>query len=298
MVIKNAVLPVAGLGTRLLPATKCQPKEMLPVGKRPVVQYIVEELERNAFERVLLITGPNKYSIENHFDTDPDLIRHLRETKKEDLLAELEFERSNLRFFYTRQKMQRGLGDAVLHAEEFAGDQPFAVALGDSILGMHAGSKTLSVMREVFQGTPCAAVVAFEEVPLDEVSQYGIAEPVTEPADGGAFEVKSLIEKPSIKEAPSRLAIAARYIFSPRIFPALHETRPGRGGEIQLTDAIRIMIDGGEKVLGVKLPAGEKRYDIGNFESYFKAFVEFALHDPEYGAELRQYVRSLLDAEN
>ncbi|MEN6625789.1 MAG: UTP--glucose-1-phosphate uridylyltransferase [Candidatus Sumerlaeia bacterium] len=298
MFIKNAILPVAGLGTRLLPATKCQPKEMLPVGKRPVVQYIVEELERNDFERVLLITGPNKYSIENHFDIDPVLIRHLRETCKEDLLQELEFERSNLRFFYTRQKMQRGLGDAVLHAEEFAGDQPFAVALGDSILGMHASSKTLSFMRETFTETPCAAVVAFEEVPLDEVSQYGIAEPVVPPADGGAFEVKSLIEKPSVSEAPSRLAIAARYIFSPRIFEALHNTKPGRGGEIQLTDAIRIMIDGGERVLGVKLPADEHRYDIGNFESYFKAFIDFALHDPEYGNELRAYTRRLLDADH
>lgn len=298
MVIKNAVLPVAGLGTRLLPATKCQPKEMLPVGKRPVVQYIVEELQHNDFERVLLITGPNKYSIENHFDTDPVLIRHLRETCKEDLLAELEFERSNLRFFYTRQKLQRGLGDAVLHAEEFAGDQPFAVALGDSILGRHSNSRTLSVMREVFTNRPCAAVVAFEEVPATEVSHYGIADPGDQPGDGAAFEVRNLIEKPSREEAPSRLAIAARYVFSPRIFEALHVTKPGKGGEIQLTDAIRILIQGGERVLGVKLPAGERRYDIGNFESYFKAFVDFALHDPEYGPELRDYARRLLDAEN
>ncbi len=298
MVIRNAVLPVAGLGTRLLPATKCQPKEMLPVGKRPVVQYIVEELQHNDFERVLLITGPNKYSIENHFDTDPVLIRHLRETCKEDLLAELEFERSNLKFFYTRQKLQRGLGDAVLHAEQFAGDQPFAVALGDSILGRHANSRTLSVMREVFMNRPCAAVVAFEEVPAAEVSHYGIADPGDQPGDGAAFEVRNLIEKPSLEEAPSRLAIAARYVFSPRIFEALHVTQPGKGGEIQLTDAIRIMIQGGERVLGVKLPAGERRYDIGNFESYFKAFVDFALHDPEYGPELRDYARRLLDAEN
>ncbi len=296
--IKNAVLPVAGLGTRMLPATKCQPKEMLPVGKRPVVQYIVEELDRNGFERLLLITGPNKYSIENHFDVDPVLIRHLRENCKEELLAELEFERSKLRFFYTRQKMQRGLGDAILHAEEFAGDQPFAVALGDSILGRHASSKTLSLMREVFLNRPCAAVVAFEEVPEDEVSQYGIAEPVTAPSDGAAFEVRNLIEKPSRDEAPSRLAIAARYIFSPRIFEALHVTKPGKGGEIQLTDAIRILMQGGERVLGVKLPPGERRYDIGNFESYFKAFIEFALHDPEHGPDLRNWTRSMLDAED
>src|SRR5215212_5964085 len=165
MTITNAVVPVAGLGTRLLPATKSQPKEMLPVGKRPVVQYVVEELERNGFKRILLITGANKDSIENHFDQDPALIRHLRETGKEELLEELEFERADLSFFYTRQKMQRGLGDAVLHAEDFAGHQPFAVALGDSILGRHAQSHSLSRMCDVFLQNNCAAVVAFEEVP-------------------------------------------------------------------------------------------------------------------------------------
>ena len=296
--IKNAVLPVAGLGTRLLPATKCQPKEMLPVGKRPVVQYIVEELGNNGFERILLITGANKYSIENHFDVDPVLIRHLRESCKEELLEELEYERSGLRFFYTRQKMQLGLGDAILHAEDFAGDKPFAVALGDSILGRHAGSTTLSAMARIFQERPCAAVVAFEEVAPDEVDQYGIAEPAAAPTDGAPFEIRRLVEKPDRSEAPSRLAVAARYIFSPAVFEALRLTRPGRGGEIQLTDAIGIMLQGGERVLGVKLPPGERRYDIGNFESYFKAFIEFALSDPDHGEPLRRWTRSLLDAED
>ena len=296
MPITNAVVPVAGLGTRLLPATKSHPKEMLPVGKRPVVQYVIEELERNDFKRILFITGPNKYSIENHFDTDPVLIRYLRETGKEDLLEELEFERADLHFFYTRQKTQRGLGDAVLHAEEFSGHAPFAVALGDSILGRHAQSKTLSHMSEVFLDNTCAAVVAFEEVSADEVHQYGIADPENNPGDGESFVLRDVIEKPSRDEAPSRLAIAARYIFSERIFPALHETKPGKGGEVQLTDAIRLLIRGGEKVLGVKLPPGEQRYDIGNFESYFKAFVDFALFDPVHGEELRAYARELLDA--
>jgi UTP--glucose-1-phosphate uridylyltransferase len=296
MTITNAVVPVAGLGTRLLPATKSQPKEMLPVGKRPVVQYVVEELERNAFKRILLITGANKDSIENHFDQDPVLIRHLRETGKEELLEELEFERADLHFFYTRQKQQRGLGDAVLHAEEFAGHQPFAVALGDSILGRHAGSLALSRMKELFLENNCAAVVAFEEVPEDEVHQYGIAEPESELKEDGSFIIRDLIEKPSVSEAPSRLAVAARYIFSERIFPALHETKPGKGGEIQLTDAIRLLLRGGERVIGFKLPPQDRRYDIGNFESYFKAFIDFALHDPAYGQELREYTRSLLDA--
>lgn len=294
MSITNAVVPVAGLGTRLLPATKSQPKEMLPVGKRPVVQYIVEELERNGFKRLLLITGANKDSIENHFDVDQVLIRHLRETGKEELLQELEFERADLRFFYTRQKAQRGLGDAVLYAEDYAGHEPFAVALGDSILGRHAESRTLSRMRETFLANNCAAVVAFEEVPQAEVRHYGIADPQETPRDGEAFQIRDLIEKPTPDEAPSNLAIAARYIFSERIFAALHETKPGKGGEVQLTDAIRLLIRSGERVLGLKLPPGEKRYDIGNFDSYFKAFAEFALFDPEHGQELRRYVQQLL----
>jgi UTP--glucose-1-phosphate uridylyltransferase len=295
MSIINAVVPVAGLGTRLLPATKSQPKEMLPVGKRPVVQYVVEELERNGISRILLITGASKYSIENHFDLDPALIRYLRETRKEELLEELEFERSDISFFYTRQRMQLGLGDAVLHAEHFAGHQPFVVSLGDSILGRHAQSMTISRMKEVFLNETCAAVVAFEEVDPSEVKHYGIADPVDMPKDGESFVIRDLIEKPDPGEAPSRLAIAARYVFSESIFPALHETKPGKGGEIQLTDAIRLLIRGGEKVIGVKLPAGEKRYDIGNFDSYFKAFMDFALFDPDHGPELRRYVKGLID---
>ena len=295
MSITNAVIPVAGLGTRLLPATKSQPKEMLPVGKRPVVQYVVEELERNGFRRILFITGANKYSIENHFDMDPVLVRHLRESGKEELLAELQFERGNLHFFYTRQKMQQGLGDAVLHAEEFSGVQPFAVALGDAILGLHARSRTLSHMKQLFMYQPCAAVVAFEEVPMEETSRYGIADPLGQPRAGEGFVLRDIVEKPAPGDAPSRLAVCARYIFSSQIFPALHDTKPGKGGEIQLTDAIRGLIRNGEKVIGVQLPSDEKRYDIGNFESYFKAFAEFALSDPEHGEALRAHVRSLLD---
>lgn len=296
MSIINAVVPVAGLGTRLLPATKSQPKEMLAVGKRPVVQYVVEELERNGFKRVLFITGPNKYSIENHFDTDPVLVKRLRESGKERLLEELQFEGSDLHFFYTRQRMQRGLGDAVLHAEEFAGKGPFAVALGDSILGLHAHSRTLSRMKDVFLAEPCAAVVAFEEVPAEEVSNYGIAEARAAPEAGGPFEVRDLVEKPPPGEAPSRLAVAARYIFSAAIFDALKETRPDESGEIQLTNALRLLLRGGERVMGVILSPGERRYDIGNFETYFKAFIDFALHDPELGEVLRRYTRELLDA--
>ena len=295
--LHNAVVPVAGLGTRMLPATKSQPKEMLPVGKRPVVQYIVEELESNGFNRVCFVTGAGKHSIENHFDFDPTLIRHLRETGKEELLEELEFERKDLRFFYTRQRTQAGLGDAIKHAREFAGRAPFAVALGDSILGRHAQSRTLSRMRDVFLENPCAAVVAFETVPLEEVHQYGIAAPAATPEPDAAFRLRDVIEKPQREDAPSQLAIAARYIFAPQIFEALDETKPGKNGEIQLTDAIRLLIRGGETVLGVSLPPGETRYDIGNFTSYFEAFIEFALTDPQLGARMRDFTRDLLERE-
>jgi UTP--glucose-1-phosphate uridylyltransferase len=293
----NAVVPVAGLGTRMLPATKSQPKEMLPVGKRPVVQYIVEELEKNAFDRILFITGAGKHSIENHFDYDPVLIRYLRETGKEELLSELEIDSADLRFFYTRQRTQAGLGDAIMHAEEFAGRAPFAVALGDSILGRHAQSKTLSRMREIFLETSCAAIVAFETVPLEEVHQYGIAAPESTPEPGQPFVLRDVVEKPRREEAPSQYAIAARYIFSPAIFDALRETKPGKGGEIQLTDAIRLLIRSGEKVLGLPLPPGEVRFDIGNFESYFQAFIEFALTDPQLGAKMRDFTKELLERE-
>ena len=293
--LHHAVVPVAGLGTRMLPATKSQPKEMLPVGKKPVVQYIVEELERNAFDRILFVTGSGKTAIENHFDHDPNLIRLLREGGKEELLAELEFERSGARFFYTRQKTQAGLGDAIMHAEEFSGREPFAVALGDSIIGRHAQSQTLSRMRDAFLNSNCAAVVAFERVPDNETQRYGIALLEGEPVAGEIFDLRDVVEKPSRGEAPSNLAIAARYIFSPLIFAALHETKPSKGGEIQLTDAIRLLIKGGERVLGLALPPGEARYDIGNFASYYEAFIDFALSDPELGAQMRDFTRKLLE---
>jgi UTP--glucose-1-phosphate uridylyltransferase len=148
-------------------------------------------------------------------------------------------------------------------------------------------------MREVFTERPCCAVVAFEEVPMDEVHRYGIADPGE---DGEVFELRDVVEKPTAGEAPSRLAIAARYLFSPSIFKALRQTRPGKDGEIQLTDAIRLLIQDGERVLGIRLPPGERRYDIGSFDSYFKAFLEFILSDPEYGVEMKNHARRLLDA--
>ncbi|MBX2998514.1 MAG: UTP--glucose-1-phosphate uridylyltransferase [Caldilineaceae bacterium] len=293
MEINIAVVPVAGHGSRLLPATKSQPKEMLPVGRKPVVQYVVEELTRVGMERILFITGQGKSSIENHFDLNHELIEILRETGKEDLLAELDFERAPLRYFFTRQRQLLGLGHAVLCAQPFVGDRPFAVALGDSIIGMNAQSDVVRRMAASFIEKKADAVVAFEEVPMDEVHRYGVAQPKER---GDLFELADVIEKPSREEAPSNLAIAARYIFSPAIFDALDRIEPGKGGEIQLTDAIRLMIKEGGKVYGMCLREDERRYDIGNFESYFRAFVEFALADEKFGPDLHCYLEELLHA--
>jgi UTP--glucose-1-phosphate uridylyltransferase len=293
MDINIAVVPVAGLGTRLLPATKSQPKEMLPVGRKPVVQYVVEELTRVGMQRLLFITGPGKTSIENHFDLNPELIQLLRETGKEELLAEFEYERMPVQYFYTRQRQLLGLGHAVSCAEPFVGDQPFVVALGDSIIGLQAQSDVVQRMTACFEHNRAAAVIAFEQVPLSEVHHYGIAQPKN--GTGAVFEVADVIEKPGAQEAPSNLAIAARYVFSPAIFAAIKRTKPGKGGEIQLTDAIRLILQDGGKVYGIRLREDERRFDIGNFDAYFRAFVEFALADEKHGASLRQFVEQWLD---
>lgn len=290
MAIRNAVIPVAGLGTRLLPATKSQPKEMLPVGKKPIVQYIVEELSLCGMDRFLFVTGRGKSSIEDHFDIDADLIRSLRESGKEDLLSELEFERLGAHYFYTRQHEQRGLGDAISYAENFSGNEPFVVALGDSIIGRHEPSRIVERLINAFEEADAACAIAVEEVPREQVSMYGIVRPAT---DTDVFEVTDLIEKPSIEEAPSNLAIAGRYVFAPTLFEAIHRTGVDHRGEIQLTNAIRLMLSEGKKIVAVRLPRAEKRYDIGNFESYFETFVEFALTDPVYGPKLRKMVKEL-----
>ncbi len=292
MSVDIAVVPVAGRGTRLLPLAKSQPKEMLPMGRKPVVQYVVEELARCGIGRLLFVTGPGKTAIENHFDIDVELITHLRETGKEELLQELAFEREDLEYFYTRQRRQLGLGHAVLCAKPVVGDQSFVVALGDSIIGRHAQSAVVRTMIQRFESSRADAVIALEEVPREDVVRYGVAKPRGDIGD--VFELADLIEKPSVDEAPSNLAVAARYVFSPAIFDYLEKTEPGKGDEIQLTDAIRALIADGRKVLGVRLTEDERRFDIGNFESYFLAFIEFAMADPQYGPGLRSRVENLL----
>ncbi|NQV25037.1 MAG: UTP--glucose-1-phosphate uridylyltransferase [Rhodopirellula sp.] len=292
MSIDIAVVPVAGLGTRLLPATKSQPKEMLPVGRKPVVQYVVEELTQSGISRLLFITGASKTSIENHFDTDERLINHLRETGREVELEQLDFERRDVEYFYTRQRRQLGLGHAVLCSKSLVGSQPFEVALGDSIIGINAKSDIVQRMTQEFESSKADIVVAFEEVPRADVVRYGIAKPKGDV--GSRFELEDLIEKPSVEEAPSQYAVASRYVLSPAIFEALEETKPGKGGEIQLTDAIRILLKRGAKGVGMVLPPDERRFDIGNYGSYFRAFADFALADPDYGDQLRDYLRGVL----
>lgn len=290
--IQNAIVPVAGFGTRLLPATKSQPKEMLPVARKPIVQYVAEELVNNGLKQILFVTGRGKSSIENHFDHDPELIRMLQQTNKKELLDALDFSELKANYFYTRQPVQKGLGDAILCGESFAGQGPFVVALGDSIIGLHAQSKLISQMVDVFEKNHASAVVAVEEVPREEVKHYGIVDPAS--IEGDVIRVANLIEKPDVETAPSNLAIAARYVFSPLIFDLIKQVQPDKRGEIQLTNAIQMMCEEGRRVLAVKLPASERRYDIGNFPSYFESFVEFALADPDYGEEFRATLKRLL----
>jgi UTP--glucose-1-phosphate uridylyltransferase len=291
-VIRSAIIPVAGHGTRLLPATKSQPKEMLPVARKPIVQYVAEELVQNQIENMLFVTGRSKTSIENHFDSDPELLRLLTEGKKDDLLGELKFEEMAAKIFYTRQRVQRGLGDAILCGESFAGENPFIVALGDSILGMHGNSMCVTRMSEIFTSMRASCVIAVEEVPADETKHYGIVDPGE--GEGDWVRIKNLVEKPDPSKAPSRWAVAGRYAFSPIIFDMIRRVQPDKRGEIQITDAIQLLCEEGKRVLALKLPKQDKRYDIGNFPSYFETFVEFALADPLYGPDLKKRLRELL----
>ena len=293
MPINKAVVPVAGLGTRLLPATKSQPKEMLAVGRKPVVQYVVEELEEAGIGGILFVTGRGKTAIENHFDRDPELRRALAESGKAELMAALAYEDADVEFFYTRQSEQLGLGHAIGLAEGYAEGDPFVVALGDSIIESKVSPPVLRRLIDAFEQTGASAAIAFEEVDPADVSRYGIAAPDGDPLagfGGDVFRIADLIEKPSPAEAPSRLAIAGRYVLTGAVFDALRRTQPGKGGEIQLTDALRIMLREGKTLIGLRLRPGEHRHDIGNYESYFRSFLHFALRDPDHGDALRRAI--------
>jgi UTP--glucose-1-phosphate uridylyltransferase len=310
--IRKAVIPAAGLGTRMLPLTKTQPKEMLPLGRKPCIQYIVEELASVGVKQILFVTGQKKRAIEDHFDKDNELERLLSMSGQKDILGELKFEDMDVSFFYTRQSIQAGLGHAVNCARDFVGNDPFIIALGDSIICSKENKILLQRMIEQYEASSASSiatinsiassstnahancnadtfVIGTRNVPIEDVHKYGIIKPAGEVNDGVA-EIKDLVEKPSPQNAPSTLAIAARYIMPGRIFDALTRTSPGKGGEIQLTDAIRLLLKEGCKGYSVSLTEREKRYDIGNIQSYYEAFVDFALNDEKYGYKLKQYI--------
>ena len=289
MQIRNAVVLVAGRGTRLLPSTKAQPKEMLPVGRKPIVQYVVEELEQAGVESILFVTGSRKRAIEDHFDEDLELTAYLEQSGKADLIDALRFEQNNTAFLYTRQSRQLGTGHAIACAREFVGDAPFIVAMGDSIIVGDSDRPLLDRMMEAYDRADGGCVIAFREVPPADTVRYGVADPAS---DGDTFEVRDLVEKPRPGRAPSNLAIAARYVLPPTIFRFIDETAAAANGEIQITDTFRLMLQRGKKVLGVKLGPDQRRCDIGNFASYYKTFIDFALADSEVGPEIEAYIQA------
>ena len=291
--ITKAIVPAAGLGTRLLPATKSQPKEMLPVGRKPVLQYVVEELQEAGLRQLLLITGCRKRTIEDHFDDDPELVSALKDAGNETLLADLAYIAGRSNFFYTRQSTPQGLGHAVSLGADFAGDDDCVVALGDSLIAADDPASPLRAMMKAHRDLRAAAIVAVEKVPLEEAYRYGIVSVVgAEPPPGEPVAMTDIIEKPPVGRAPTTLAVAARYVFSPAIFEALDRTLPDKGGEIQLTDAIRLLIHKGEPVYAWLFSPDQRRYDVGNFESYFRTFIDFALADERYGYLVRKYIKA------
>lgn len=285
--IRKAVIPAAGWGTRFLPATKAQPKEMLPLVDKPAIQYIVEEAVHSGVNSLLIITGKHKRAIEDHFDQSLELMALLREKNNHELLQLVE-EVSNLAdIHYIRQKEQLGLGHAVYCARQFVGEEPFAVLLGDDIILHH--TPCLLQMMEAYQRVQ-TAIVAVQEVSPEEVKRYGIVEPATS-SEEKLFQVKSLVEKPHPEEAPSNLAVIGRYILLPDVFPILAELQPGAGGEIQLTDALQVLAQEG-KVYAYRFDG--RRYDVGDRLGFLQATVEFALQRPDLAEPFRRYLLDLL----
>jgi UTP--glucose-1-phosphate uridylyltransferase len=252
---------------------------------------VVEELVAAGLTQILLVTGRKKTAIEDHFDPDPELVQALSTGGGYALLEELRYTETAASFFYTRQSVPRGLADAVSKAKDFAGDDHFVVALGDSIIRNRDGSSLVQDMIAIHLRSGAACTVAVEEVDPTEVYRYGIVQPVAGAELDADFEVADLVEKPRVGAAPSTLAIAGRYVFSPAIFEAISRTAPDRNGELQLTDSIRLLLHLGHQVRAVRLRPGQRRYDIGNFESYFRAFIDFALADEKYGYMVRQYLK-------
>ena len=286
--IRKAVIPAAGFGTRFLPETKAMPKEMLPIVDKPTIQYIVEEIKASGIEQILIISGHAKRAIEDHFDSSPELEQHLYESGKMDLLKEVR-QVASVKIHYTRQQYMRGLGDAILCAKEFMDGEPFGGILGDDVVYNGSGEPALKQLISQYDKTG-GTIIGCQLVRPEQVSSYGIINGTpTENPD--LLKVKNMIEKPSIEEAPSRFAALGRYVITPEVFKILEQTKPGKGGEIQLTDALRVMAKNGN-VYAYNFKG--KRYDTGNKLGYLKATVEFALRRDDIGPEFRQYLKSLL----
>jgi len=285
-VIRKAVIPAAGLGTRFLPATKSMPKEMLPIIDTPIIQFVVGEAIFSGIEDIIIITAREKRAIENYFDTSPELENHLVRTKKYGLLREVQDISSLADIHYIRQKDPKGLGDAVLKAEKHVGDDFFAVLLGDDII--KAEIPCIKQLMNLFEKHK-RTMIAVEEVAKEKINDYGIIKGGK--IDGSIYLIDDIIEKPPLEEAPSNIGTVGRYVLTPEIFDCIKETPVGRGNEIQLTDAIRILI-GKEDVYGYAFRG--KRYDTGNKAEYVKAIVDFALEREDLKEEIMRYLKEVI----
>jgi UTP--glucose-1-phosphate uridylyltransferase len=285
--IRKAVIPAAGFGSRFLPATKAQPKEMLPIIDTPTIQYVIDETVQSGISQILIITGKGKQAIENHFDRSFELEAELARKHKQKQLQEVRALSSMAEIFYIRQKELNGLGDAIRYARNFVDDEPFIVLLGDTVVK----SKTPCVRQliDVYNRYQ-RPLIGVEEVPHNKVDRYGIV--AADHIADSVYRVSNLIEKPEPQRAPSRLAVGGRYILSSKIFDYLDRTQPGKGGEIQLTDALRDMCQQ-EEILAFKFEG--KRYDIGNKLDYLITEVEFAVEREDLGYEFRQFLKSFVN---
>lgn len=273
MKVRKVVIPAAGLGTRFLPATKAQPKEMLPIVDKPTIQYIVEEAVASGIESIIIITGRSKRAIEDHFDAAFELETELEKKHKTELLKVSQDISNMVNLYYVRQKHPLGLGHAVLCAKDFIGNEPFGVMLGDDI--MVSKKPVLKQLIEQYEKTD-ASVIAVKQVPKEDVSKYGVIKSLS--GSKGLYKIEDMIEKPSPEEAPSDLAVMGRYVLSPAIFSMLEQTKTGAGGEIQLTDALRLLL-GKEQVYAYEFDG--LRYDTGDKLGFLKATVDFALARPD-----------------
>ena len=285
MTVRKAVFPAAGLGTRFLPATKASPKEMLSLVDKPLIQYAVEEAVASGIEDIIIITGRGKRAIEDHFDRSFELEENLRSNGKLDLLKEVEGISQLANFCYVRQAEARGLGHAVLCAQHLIGDEPFAVMLGDEVID--APVPGLAQLIEVYQNKK-GGVVGVQEVPDTEVNRYGIIKPKA--LKPGLFRVESIVEKPARVDAPSNYAVIGRYVLPPSIFPILRDTKPGKNGEIQLTDALRTLA-AQSPMYAVEVKGA--RHDAGDKLGFLIATVEFALRNPRLGPTFSEYLKEL-----